>query len=178
MPQKYMELVKKLVVHVDHVDSYTGMIKFNVSGKGLTYGLKRQVQRLVNALQDTSREDGEEKEEDRDHWRLSKINIRVSNGNVALDALKSDIIRQREGGVRVAEDLEEMLDPFGDLHCGREVTIGGAVTDQFALNLAERMRSAKPARHKSESRRIDDRGFLPPISTGNVQVCVYGNDID
>ncbi|KXL50769.1 hypothetical protein M433DRAFT_43195, partial [Acidomyces richmondensis BFW] len=50
LPPKYLKLIKRVVVHIDHVDSYTGQIKFNVGGKGLTYGLRRQVQRLVTAL--------------------------------------------------------------------------------------------------------------------------------
>ncbi|EMC97167.1 hypothetical protein BAUCODRAFT_52487, partial [Baudoinia panamericana UAMH 10762] len=50
VPERYLRLIKRVVVNIEHVDSYTGMIKFNVSGKGLTHGLRRQVQRLVNVL--------------------------------------------------------------------------------------------------------------------------------
>lgn len=60
LPKRYMSLVKRVIVNVDHVDSYTGMIKFNVSGKGLTHGLKKQVRRLVDALQPASVSQGVE----------------------------------------------------------------------------------------------------------------------
>ncbi|KAF2716287.1 hypothetical protein K431DRAFT_206131, partial [Polychaeton citri CBS 116435] len=50
IPRKYMIRLKRAIVYVDHVDSYTGMTKFNVGGPGLTHGLRTQVQRLVDAL--------------------------------------------------------------------------------------------------------------------------------
>lgn len=47
---RYLKFIKRLVVTVDHVDSYTGQIKYNVGGKGLTHGLRGQVAKLVRAL--------------------------------------------------------------------------------------------------------------------------------
>lgn len=139
LPKRYLALVKRVIVNVDHVDSYTGMIKFNVSGKGLAHGLKKQVQRLVNALQPVQK--GEVASTVDQERRLAKVNIRVSNGNAFLDQIKSDIVRQREGSVKVAEDLEEMLEPFGDLRGVRTVQIAGAVTDKFSDRLAAKMMS-------------------------------------
>lgn len=167
MPEKYMRLIKRVMVHIDHVDSYTGMIKFNVGGKGLTHGLRLRVQLLVNALRE-----GDEGHEDK---RLTRVNIRVSNGNAVLDQLKSDIVRQREGGIKVAEDLEEMLEPFEDLRGVREVSIGGAVTEQFADKLAAKMRSEK-SRDEMSSSKLMDEG-LSVLNTDYVRMCVYGNDL-
>lgn len=148
LPAKYMALVKRVVVNVDHVDSYTGMIKFNVSGKGLTHGLRKQVQRLVNVLRPAAFAVPEVADEDDEGWseirskrdrRLAKVHIRVSNGNAVLDQIKSEVVRKREGGIRVNEDLEEMLEPFGELRGVREVEITGAVTDTFAESLRKTM---------------------------------------
>ncbi|KAK3716815.1 hypothetical protein LTR37_006165 [Vermiconidia calcicola] len=168
MPEKYMRLIKRVVVHIDHVDSYTGMIKFNVGGKGLTHGLRLRVQLLVNALRG-----GSGGHEDK---RLTRVNIKVSNGNAVLDQLKSDIVRQREGGIKVAEDLEEMLEPFEDLRGVREVSIGGAVTEQFADKLAVKMRSEKGPDEMSSSKLMDEG--LSVLNTDFVRVCVYGNDLE
>ena len=109
LPERYLRLVKRVVVHIDHVDSYTGMIKFNVGGKGLTHGLRRQVQRLVNALKtpprtaalmgDNMEVKDSSDERKPDERQLSKLIIRVSNGNAVLDTIKSGVVRQREGGI-------------------------------------------------------------------------------
>ncbi|KAK5121890.1 hypothetical protein LTR85_004461 [Meristemomyces frigidus] len=177
LPERYMRLVKRVVVQIDHVDSYTGMIKFNVGGKGLTHGLRRQVQRLVNALKPIPPQSGAG--EDADHSsierRLTKICIRVSNGNAVLDAVKSDIVRQREGGIRVAEDLEIMLEPLRQLYGVREVSISGAVTDRFARELEACMRSTERPEADERHVRVDveDAGLGAPVKG----VCVYGNDI-
>lgn len=198
MPARYMRLVKKVILHVDHVDSYTGMIKFNVQGKGLTHGLTRQVQRLVNAMREE--EEGRGEGEVR---RMSKVVIRVSNGNSVIDSIKDNARQQRgnDGGgniehkcniksinrspcpacsppqaqVKVAEDLEEMLEPFADLRGVREVSIGGAITDQFSQKLRETMMSASPL--PQEHRVVADEGMSPTTFKGSVQLCVYGNDL-
>lgn len=45
-----MAFIRKLHVRVHHVDSYTGMIKYNYSGHGLTDGVKDQVAALCTFL--------------------------------------------------------------------------------------------------------------------------------
>ncbi|KAI7408319.1 hypothetical protein KC328_g89 [Hortaea werneckii] len=153
LPHKYLKLVRKVVVHIDHVDSYTGMIKFNVGGKGLTHGLRRQVQRLVNALKPRlpPSDDGEvagddpepgQREDENERPRyLTNLIIRVSNGNTVLDSIKSDIVRQREGGIRENEDLEVMLEPFRQLYGVHNCSISGAVNLDFARELDTSVRS-------------------------------------
>lgn len=184
LSSNYMTRIKRIIVNVDHVDSYTGMIKFNVSGKGLTHGLRKQVQRLVNALQPPppSNEDEEDYvfvkadeskiDEDEDR-RLAKVNVRVSNGNVYLNQIKSEAVRQRDAGDKISEDVEEMLEPFADLIGVREAAVSGAVTDTFARSLEARMRSTKPP----------DRTTVPTKSMSDLematyQMCVYGNDMN
>jgi hypothetical protein len=166
LPEKYLPLIKRVVVNVDHVDSYTGMIKFNVSGKGLTHGLRKQVRRLVNALQSTG------DPTDDVGKRMAKISIRVSNGNAFLDQVKSEIVRQREGTIRISEDLEIMLEPFLDLRGVREVQISGAVTDKFAANLKEKMMSLEKLDPAAIERSLQDLDLAPPP-----RMCVYGNDM-
>lgn len=173
LPKKYLCLLRRVIVNVDHVDNYTGMIKFNVSGKGLTAGLKRQCQRLVNALQPPSLAgDGGEAESSAER-RLTRVTIRVSNGNSVVDQLKSESsARQREGGSKVNEDLEEMLEPFSDLRGVREVAINGAVNESYARSLEAKMQSLEKPDMESMTRRLHDLEMAPPP-----QMCVYGNDM-
>jgi hypothetical protein len=166
LPKKYLPLIKRVVVTVDHVDSYTGMIKFNVSGKGLTHGLRKQIQRLVNALQTSDNPKSEEVK------RLAKISIRVSNGNAFLDQVKSEIVRQREGTIKISEDLEIMLEPFTTLRGIREVQVSGAVTDKFAGILKEKMMSLKRLNQEEIARSMRDLDMEPAP-----RMCVYGNDM-
>lgn len=189
LPHKYLKLVRRVVVHIDHVDSYTGMIKFNVGGKGLTHGLRRQVQRLVNALKPRlppSDDDGVAGEESGEDQRgdenesprhLTNLIIRVSNGNTVLDSIKSDIVRQREGGIRVNEDLEVMLEPFRQLYGVHNCSISGAVNLDFARDLELSVRSAGPATagEHEHAGPVDpeDGGLQMPVKG----VCVYGNDM-
>lgn len=166
IPKKYMVLIRRVLINVDHVDSYTGMIKYNISGKGLTHGIRRQVQRLVNALQPEEDEEGDES------LSLTKVSIRVSNGNTCLDQIKSDVVRQREGN-RINSDVEEMLEPFSDWRAVREVTITGAVTDNFARELEAKMKSDEKLNLATRlSHRVKDLDMYP-----TPQLCVYGNDI-
>ncbi|KAI7165781.1 hypothetical protein KC343_g9415 [Hortaea werneckii] len=189
LPQKYLKLVRKVVVHVDHVDSYTGMIKFNVGGKGLTHGLRRQVQRLVNALKPRlppsddgvvgdGSEGGQREDENERPRHLTNLIIRVSNGNAVLDSIKSDIVRQREGGIRVNEDLEVMLEPFRQLYGVHNCSISGAVNLDFARELETSVRSAEPPAAAGERENAgpvdpEDGGLQMPVKG----VCVYGNDM-
>lgn len=170
LPKRYLAMIKRVIVNVDHVDSYTGMIKFNVSGKGLTHGLRKQVQRLVNALQPVQGDAAAPSEYH--ERRLTKVKIQVSNGNAILDQIKSEVVRQREGSIRVAEDLEEMLEPFGNLRGVRNVQIAGAVTAQFSESLTMKMMSLEKADVDALARSaLDDEDEV------DAQLCVYGNDI-
>ncbi|KAI7478370.1 hypothetical protein KC351_g8263 [Hortaea werneckii] len=181
LPQKYLKLVRKVVVHIDHVDSYTGMIKFNVGGKGLTHGLRRQVQRLVNALKprlppsndDVVGEDpegGQGEDENERPRHLTNLIIRVSNGNTVLDSIKSDIVRQREGEIRVNEDLEVMLEPFRQFYGVHNCSISGAVNLDFARELETSVRSAGPP----PAGECEHSGPVDP-EDGGLQMPVKGN---
>ncbi|GME43152.1 hypothetical protein GTA08_BOTSDO08930 [Neofusicoccum parvum] len=48
--QRNLQRIRKCLVHVEMVDSYTGMIKYNCGGRGLQAGLREQIRRLVEVL--------------------------------------------------------------------------------------------------------------------------------
>lgn len=179
IPERYMRLLKRVVVHIDHVDSYTGMIKFNVGGKGLVHGLRRQVQRLVNALKPAPDAEGVAGEEQDGNEgsvvsgverHLTKLNIRVSNGSSVLEP----ITRQSGAEVKISDDIELVLEPLRQLYGVRDVTVTGAVGEGFARDLEASMRSSERPAANTEEVDVDDVGGLAAPMAG---LCVYGNDI-
>lgn len=175
LPKRYLALIKRVMVNVDHVDSYTGMIKYNVSGAGLIHGLRKQVQRLVHALQSTPLQSTptDDTPSSLDHMRrLTRVDVRVSNSNEILDQIKGKLVRKQEGRTRVAKDLEKMLEPFGNLRGVRSVQIDGAVTDEFSESLAMKMMSMGSVDATLLARDAHDLEM-----PAELQLCVYGNDI-
>ncbi|QIW98535.1 hypothetical protein AMS68_004053 [Peltaster fructicola] len=178
MPEKYLKLVRKVVIHVDHVDSYTGMIKFNISGRGLVDGLRKQVSRLVLALQPGH--DADESTEGIHTETLAKVIIRISSSNAVLETIKtlpntSNCQTPNETKDTTLKDVKEMLEPFGDLAGVRDVHITGTISDEFAHELETRMKSNEPRqRHSGRS----DQGMIDRTLGEQVPLCVYGNDID
>lgn len=199
LPQRYMRLIKRVIVHIDHVDSYTSMIKFGVGAKGLKHGLKRRVQQLVLALQSAEQERSDEKvdaiEEGGEERRLAKLHVLLRSESqpqkTAADLLGRLVETKHEKNrlqcgqpsahlqkrcAETPENLEEILEPFGDLRSVREVTVGGAVSESFAKTLAERMRSTEPVETSMMGKVLDDR-MGGSDAVGGVRVCVYGNDL-
>lgn len=173
LSEKYIRLVRKISVSVDLVDSYTGMIKYNVSGAGLTRGLQNQVQRLVNALRSSGAAEGEEES----HRQLSRVSIRVQNGDNFLEARKSDLVRQRDGSLKSDDDVAELLEPFSDLYGVGSVSVVGAVSKAYAQSLTRLMTD----KYRGDSVKPIEPVEADPHATGvgpaGVLLCAYGNDI-
>lgn len=129
VPRKYLRLIKQLIITVDHPDSYTGMIKYNVGGKGLTHGLRKQVQKLVDALSPS----------DVDAAGLNSVNVTLTNGNKYLDSEKRSIVRARDHEFRDDDEVQTVLEPLAKLPRITTVKIQGAVTDTFANQLRDSM---------------------------------------
>lgn len=175
MPERYLRQLRRLLVFVDHVESYTGMIKYNVSGKGLVHGLRRQVLRLVCALQPIEdadeRRDSTAEDTQPEQQGLARVTIRISNMNAVTSSLKA-----RFGEVqRISQDIEEILEPFGHL-CGvRDPRVLGAVGEVYARQLEGRMRSFE----RREQQGCCCKGGMADLAAEEkaVQLCVYGNDL-
>lgn len=186
LPKKYLRRIRRVLVSVECVDSYTGMVKWNVGGRGLVEGLRGQVGRLVRGLGCV----GEERESSppssssshqarRDGF--SRVTIRVSSGNAVAGSLKA-----RFGEVqRISQDVEEILRPFGFWGGVRDARVVGAVGQGFARELEERMRGGGGDCCESKDREeccwcsgmaaltINDN----KEKEKDVPLCVYGNDI-
>jgi len=59
--------IKRLHIRVHHVDSYTGMVKYNYGGHGLTDGLRNRVEDLCQVLKGVA--------------ELAKLEIQLLDGN-------------------------------------------------------------------------------------------------
>jgi len=122
-------LVRKVVVTVDVVDEYTGMIKFNVGGTGLVYGLKLQVGKLVKALREAEGEEG-----------LRRLTVRLQNGSDGVPEGEKRLVgRNSERDVRTTDEVQRVLEPLKRLTGLREVALYGAITDTYKERLKNNM---------------------------------------
>jgi hypothetical protein len=126
---RYLGLVRKVVVTVDVVDEYTGMIKFNVGGSGLVYGLKLQVEKLVKALKKAEGEEG-----------LRRLTMRLQNGSDGVPEGEKRLVgRNREREVRSTDEVQGVLEPLKEISGLREVILYGAITDAYKEDLRNSM---------------------------------------
>lgn len=110
---------------VDVVDEYTGMIKFNVGGSGLVYGLKLQVRKLVRAMKEAEEDEG-----------LRKLTVRLQNGSDGVpEGEKRGTGRNREREVRSIEEVQGVLEPLRQFNGLRELVLCGAITDAYKEEL-------------------------------------------
>jgi hypothetical protein len=178
MPARYLRRLRRVFISVDHVDSYTGMIKYNVSGKGLVHGIRRQVLKLVCALQPMAISHEDEgceiatTEEEPSRLGLARVVIRISSGNTVTTSLKAQFGEVQ----RISQDIEQILEPFGHF-CGvRDPRVVGAVGQAYARELEERMRDPEPGQQQG----CCCSGGMADLVVDEkkaVQICVYGNDI-
>jgi hypothetical protein len=174
MPARYLCRLRRVFISVDHVDSYTGMIKYNVSGKGLVHGIRRQVLKLVCALQPMVRQDEgcEIATEEPSRPGLARVVIRISSGNTVTTSLKAQFGEVQ----RISQDIEEILEPFGHFYSVRDPRVVGAVGQAYARELEDRMRDPEPRQQQG----CCCSGGMADLIVDEkkaVQICVYGNDI-
>lgn len=107
--QRNLLRMRKYVVNVESVDDYTGMIKYNVGGRGLPAGIRVKVQELVDLL-------GAVEE-------LHRLEIHLIDGAISRMRFPSGRVHRvlDEGNYRTS-----VLDPFGQLVGVRKVKITGA----------------------------------------------------
>lgn len=139
IPSKYLKLVKRVIVTVDHVDSYTGQIKYNVGGKGLTHGLRGQVARLIEALNVTPMirmSDEERLLKDRNgKGGRKRLIVNLLNGNDHLDAEKRSMVKARDASIRGVQEVQTVLEPLMELKGLANLEITGAVTEEFVKQI-------------------------------------------
>ncbi len=119
--------MRHFVVNVEHVDSYTGMMKYNCGGIGLTEGLRRQVERLADALETVE--------------AIRSLQVRLMVGNAVLNELRRVPVHRVEADGNPAV-TQTVLNPLTRLAGVERVKITGAVTEHFAGVMERKMTRA------------------------------------
>ncbi|KAF2158169.1 hypothetical protein K461DRAFT_274417 [Myriangium duriaei CBS 260.36] len=155
-PTRYLDLLRQIIISVDHPDGYTGMIKYNVGGKGLTHGLKKQVEKLANVLLHGQR----------NGRGLNLLHVELTNGNEHLDNEKRGLVRARDNEIRGSAEVQDVLEPLRRLRGIVSIRISGAVTDNYAASLSEEVRqSFRSSEHDT------DQGEDVPRCDAAVALC-------
>ncbi|KAF1985966.1 hypothetical protein K402DRAFT_96453 [Aulographum hederae CBS 113979] len=123
-PSSNIQLIRNYLVNVDHVDSYTGMIKYNCGGIGLTAGLRAQVQVLVDVLRHAN--------------EIHRMHVVLSDGSRVLNQIRKVRVHSVES-VRDKEVTQTVLSPLKKLSGLRDAIITGAVTEEYAKSLIDCM---------------------------------------
>lgn len=127
--QRNLMKIKNYIVNVEHVDDYTGMIKFNCGGRGLTAGIRDRVQELVDLLAIVP--------------NLHRLHVHLIDGAISR-------VRFPSGRVHRVQDVQNyiksqaVLEPLNELRGVRKATVTG-VSEAYAEKLEismSRMRGA------------------------------------
>lgn len=118
--------MRRLIVNVEHVDSYMGMIKYNCGGAGLVAGIRLQVQRFVDALNATP--------------TLTSLRVSLTADlgiHTEIRRVKVHCV-ERDRNTAISQTV---LDPFADLDRVANVEIAGEVESGYAEDLKRAMRT-------------------------------------
>ncbi|KAF2790060.1 hypothetical protein K505DRAFT_352185 [Melanomma pulvis-pyrius CBS 109.77] len=125
--QRNLMRIKNYVINVEHVDDYTGMIKYNTGGRGLTAGIRDQVQNLVDLLSEVP--------------NLHRLFLHLIDGAISR-------IRFPSGRVHRVQDeknyfqSQTVLDPFHRLYGVRKARVTG-VSATYTSTLENSMRNSR-----------------------------------
>ncbi|KAK5169248.1 hypothetical protein BJ546DRAFT_962837 [Cryomyces antarcticus] len=134
--------IRNYSITIDHVDSYTGWIKYNCGGSGLSHGIRLRVQKLADALLVV---DG-----------IGRLYVRFVNSNLILDDEKRSKVHARDGvDGTLTETTQMVLEPLRSLLGVRDARVTGAVTKEFARGLEEAMMAPRQAFPLRTERRHD-----------------------
>lgn len=129
--QRNLMRVKRYVVNVESVDDYTGMIKYNVGGRGLPAGIRARVRELVDLLVLV-----------RD---LHKLDVHLIDGDISRHRFPSGRVHRVQDESHYAQ-TQTVLDPFRALYGVRQVQVTG-VSEEYAKALEVSMAAQQGAAH-------------------------------
>jgi hypothetical protein len=113
------------------VDDYTGMIKYNVGGRGLPAGIRARVRELVDLLvlvQD-----------------LQRLDVHLIDGDISRHRFPSGRVHRVQDESHYAQ-TQTVLDPFRALYAVRQVQVTG-VSEEYARTLEVSMATQRGAAH-------------------------------
>ncbi|KZM19473.1 uncharacterized protein EKO05_0003040 [Ascochyta rabiei] len=129
--QRNLLRVRDYVVNVESVDDYTGMIKYNVGGRGLPVGIRAKVRELVD-LMVVVRE-------------VRRLEVHLIDGDISRHRFPSGRVHRVQDESHYKQ-TQTVLDPFRAL-CGvRQVHVTG-VSEEYAKALEASMAAQQGAAH-------------------------------
>lgn len=129
--QRNLRRVRRCVVNVESVDEYTGMVKYNVGGRGLPAGIRARVRELVEMLGLVD--------------ELHGLHVHLVDGDISRHRFPSGRVHRVQDESRYAQ-TQTVLDPLRAL-CGvRQVQVTG-VSDEYAKALEASMAAQRGAAH-------------------------------
>ena len=129
--QRNLMRVKRYVVNVESVDDYTGMIKYNVGGRGLPAGIRGKVRELVHLLVAVP--------------ELGSVEVHLIDGDVSRHRFPSGRVHRVQDESHDAQ-TQTVLEPFRALHGVRQVQVTG-VSEDYAKALEIGMNAQRGAAH-------------------------------
>lgn len=129
--QRNLLRVKNYVVNVESVDDYTGMIKYNVGGRGLPAGIRDKVRELVGLLV-LVRE-------------LVRLEVHLIDGDISRHRFPSGRVHRVQDESHYAQ-TQTVLDPFRALYGVRQVQVTG-VSEEYAKTLEASVNAQRGATH-------------------------------
>ena len=121
--QRNLMRVKNYVINVEHVDDYTGMIKYNCGGRGLTAGIRHQVENLVELLGAVP--------------YLHRLHIHLIDGGISRQRFPSGRVHRVQDDRNYAAS-QTVLDPFRRIFGVVEARVTG-VSLEYADSLDKRL---------------------------------------
>lgn len=121
--QRNLLRIKNYIVNVESVDDYTGMIKYNYGGRGLSAGIHRKVRELVDLLVAAP--------------QLHRLQVHLIDGAISRVKFPSGRVHRVQDENNIAQ-AQLVLDPFRALHGVRKAVISG-VNDEYKEELEKSM---------------------------------------
>jgi hypothetical protein len=137
---RYIRRIRRYDICVDHVDSYTGMIKYNCGGPGLNAGFEVQVKKLAEMLGVA------------DEIHLLRVKLAHISRSIAARRDIPLLGGEPEGKPEV---FQQVLRPLMDLRGIRRVEISGHVTREFQTALQAAMEEARETEDAEKASRQD-----------------------
>ncbi|EOA89371.1 hypothetical protein ACJQWK_09173 [Exserohilum turcicum] len=121
--QKNLVRIKNYIVNVESVDDYTGMIKYNYGGRGLSAGICSKVRELVDLLVAVP--------------QLHRLQVDLIDGAISRVRFPSGRVHRVQDENSITQ-TQLVLEPFRALHGVRNIKISG-VSDEYKEELEKSM---------------------------------------
>lgn len=125
--QRNLLRIKNYIINVEHVDDYTGMIKYNCGGRGLTVGIRDQVQNLVDLLSLVP--------------YLHRLQIHLIDGAISRVRFPSGRVHRVQDESNFSQS-QTVLDPLRRLYDVRKAKVTG-VSPEYAESLQASMTASR-----------------------------------